>query len=78
MTYEEYLDEVTTLLTEIHDLTESAAIKCVMRAQAADYFVPHDDNDALRTVANAVQDAQVLFEQRSAAGPKGKPGRGTH
>jgi len=80
MTYEEYLDEVATLLTENHDLTESAAIKCVVRAQAADYFLPHDDNPELRTVANAVKDAEALFEQRvaAAAAAKGKPGRGKH
>ena len=35
MTYEEYLDEVTTLITELYDLSDAAAIKHVMRAQAA-------------------------------------------
>jgi hypothetical protein len=38
MTYEEYLDEVTTLLTEMFDMSDEAAIKHVMRAQAADFL----------------------------------------
>lgn len=38
MTYEEYLDEVTTLLTERYDLSDEEAIKIVMRAQAAEFF----------------------------------------
>ena len=44
MTYEEYLDEVTTLMTERFDINDAAAIKYVMRAQAADFFTLHDDN----------------------------------
>ena len=43
MTYEAYLDEVTTLITGIYDVSEEAAIKQVMRAQAADFFTLHDD-----------------------------------
>jgi hypothetical protein len=77
MTYEEYLDEVATLLTEIHDLSEGAAIKCVMRAQAADFFIPHDEDPALRTLERAEEDADTLFEMRSKAGPKAPP-RQTH
>lgn len=73
MTYEEYLDEVATLLTENHDLSEGAAIKCVVRAQAAGFFIPHDEDPALRTQARADQDAKVLFEQRRQAGPKAAP-----
>ena len=34
MTYEEYLDEVTTLITEKYDVSDEDAIKHVMRAQA--------------------------------------------
>lgn len=60
MTYEEFLDEVTTLLTELYDLDDAAAIKLVMDAQAADYFVAHDDKEELRTVAQAKQDAAAL------------------
>lgn len=33
MTYEEYLDEVTTLITEKYDLSDEAAIAMVMRAR---------------------------------------------
>jgi len=43
MTYEEHLDEVTTLITEKYDVADQAAIKMVMRAQADDFFSGHDD-----------------------------------
>jgi hypothetical protein len=33
MTYEDYLDEVTTLITEKYDVIDEAAIEMVMRAQ---------------------------------------------
>lgn len=62
MTYEEYLDEVTTLITEKYNLSDAAAIKLVMKAQAADFFVAHDDNGALRNVDQAHKDAKTLFE----------------
>ena len=42
MTYEEYLDEVTTLITEMYELDDAAAIKMVMDAQAADFFSKPD------------------------------------
>ena len=38
MTYEEHLDEVTTLIFERFGLSEHAAIQLVMKAQAAGYF----------------------------------------
>jgi len=63
MTYEQYLDEVTTLLHEMFDMSEDAAIKHVMRAQAADFFTLHDDVPAMRTQERAVQDAKTLFAQ---------------
>lgn len=63
MTYEQYLDEVTTLLTEMFDMSDAAAIKHVMRAQAADFFTLHDDIPAMRTQERAVQDARTLFAQ---------------
>lgn len=63
MTYEQYLDEVTTLLTEMFDMSDDAAIKHVMRAQAADFFTLHDDIPAMRTQERAVQDARTLFAQ---------------
>ena len=65
MTYEAYLDEVTTLLTELFDMSDEAAIKHVMRAQAADFFTLHDDIPAMRTQERAVQDAKTLFKQLS-------------
>lgn len=64
MTYEEFLDEIATLLTELYDLTDEAAIKLVVDAQAADYFVTHDDKEELRTVAQAKLDAVALYEAK--------------
>jgi hypothetical protein len=64
MTYEEFLDEVATLLTELYDLDDETAIKLVVDAQANDYFVVHDDKEEMRTVAQAKQDAAALFEAR--------------
>ena len=69
MTYEEYLDEVTTLMTEMYDLSDQAAIKHVMRAQAADFFTLHDDQPAMRTQERAEQDAKTIFEQRNKSRP---------
>lgn len=62
MTYEEYLDEVTTLITEKYNVSEAAAIKLVMKAQAADFFVEHDDKEAMRNIDRAHQDAKTLFQ----------------
>ncbi|GAA0406574.1 hypothetical protein ACFOY5_17150 [Massilia aurea] len=62
MTYEDFLDEVTTLLTEMYDLTDEAAIKLVVDAQANDYFVAHDDKEELRTAEQAKLDATALHE----------------
>lgn len=62
MTYEEYLDEVTTLIVEKYNLADAAAIKLVMKAQAADFFVKHDDNETMRTVDRAHKDAKTLFD----------------
>ena len=70
MTYEEYLDEVTTLLTEMYKLSDEAAIKYVMRAQAADYFTLHDDDPAMRTQERAIQDAKNVYEQRNKSRPE--------
>ncbi|MEO7494646.1 MAG: hypothetical protein ABIT83_23450 [Massilia sp.] len=64
MSYEAFLDEVTTLLTEIYDLDDAAAIKLVVDAQAADYFVSHDDVEAMRTPEQARQDAVTLFKAK--------------
>lgn len=64
MTYEEFLDEVTTLLTELYDLTDEAAIKLVVDAQANDYFVTHDDKEELRTFAQAKLEAAAIYQAK--------------
>ena len=61
LTYEEYLDEVTTVLTELYDLDDDAAIKLVVAAQDAEFFVPHDAHEEMRT---AKKDAVTLFERK--------------
>lgn len=70
MTYEQYLDEVTTLIFERYSVSEAEAVKYVVRAQAADFFTLHDDDAALRTQERAEQDAKTIYEQRN----KSKPG----
>jgi len=69
MTYEEYLDEVTTLITEKYDISDEDAIKHVMRAQAAGYFSLHDDLPEMRTQERAEQDAKTVYEQRNKSRP---------
>lgn len=64
MTYEEFLDEITTLLTEMYDLSDEAAIKLVVDAQANDYFVAHDDKEELRTVDQAKIEAAALHKAK--------------
>lgn len=63
MTYEEHLDEVATLLTEIYTLGDEVAIDLVVRAQADDFFSAHDDDPALCTQARAEQDARAVFRK---------------
>ncbi|MEC5398448.1 hypothetical protein VVD47_11320 [Uliginosibacterium sp. H1] len=63
MTYEAYLDEVTTLIVEKYDLPDNEAIRIVMAAQAAEYFSPHDDDPALRTLDRAHEDARAVYKQ---------------
>jgi hypothetical protein len=75
MTYEEYLDEVTTLMTERYDMSDEDAIKHVMRAQAADFFTLHDDSPAMRTQERAEQDAKTIFEQKNKSRPHTPPKR---
>jgi hypothetical protein len=75
MTYEEYLDEVTTLMTEYYDLSDEDAIKHVMRAQAADFFTLHDDDPTMRTQDRAEQDARTIYEQRNKSRPHTPPKR---
>lgn len=70
MTYEQYLDEVTTLLTEMYELSDEAAIKYVMRAQAANYFSPHDDHPEMCTQERAIEDAKTVYQQRNKSRPE--------
>jgi hypothetical protein len=63
MTYEEFLDEVTTLITEKYDIADEAAIEMVMRAQAADFFSGHDDDPAICTLDRAHKDANIVFRK---------------
>lgn len=63
MTYEEFLDEVTTLITEKYDVADDTAIGMVMRAQADDYFSAHDDDPSLRTLPRAHKDAKAVFSK---------------
>lgn len=64
MTYEAYLDEVTTLLTELYDFEDEAAIKLVVDAQEAEFFSLHDDQPEMRTEEQAKKDAAALVEQK--------------
>jgi hypothetical protein len=63
MTYEEHLDEVTTLITENYDVEDQAAIDMVMRAQADDFFSGHDDDLSICTQDRAHQDAKAVFKK---------------
>ena len=62
MTYEDYLDEVTTLMVEKYAVSDAAAIKLVMQAQDAEFFVPHDLDQTLRNVERAHQDARTIYQ----------------
>jgi hypothetical protein len=64
MSYEAYLDEVTTLITEKYDMADDEAIRLVMRAQDAEYFVAHDDDASMRTLDRAHEDARTLYKRR--------------
>ena len=70
MTYEEYLDEVTTLITEMYKTTDAEAIKFVMRAQAANFFFHHDEQEAMRNPEHAAQDAKTIYETRNKSKPE--------
>jgi hypothetical protein len=62
MTYEEYLDEVTTLIVEKYGASDAAAIKIVVAAQDKEYFVPHDEKPEMRTEERAHADARTLYQ----------------
>jgi hypothetical protein len=72
LSYEDYLDEVTTLLTEIYTLADEVAIDIVMRAQADDFFTLHDEDSTLCTLEKAQEDARAVFklQARQKATPK--------
>jgi|WetSurMetagenome_2_1015567.scaffolds.fasta_scaffold271656_2 hypothetical protein len=63
MTYEAFLDEVTTLITEKYDITDEAAIRMVMRAQEDEFFSGHDDDPKICTLDRAHRDAAAVFKQ---------------
>ena len=63
MTYEDHLNEVTTLIYEMYDVSEDAAIQMVMRAQADDFFSGHDDDPSICTLDRAHQDAKLVFKK---------------
>ena len=63
MTYEEHLDEVTTLITEKYAIGDGEAIRMVMRAQADDFFSGHDDDPAICTLERAHRDAKTVFKK---------------
>lgn len=73
MTYEEYLDEVTTLIVEKYGIADAAAIRIVVAAQDKEYFVAHDDQPEMRTIERAHADARTLY-QASALARKPAPG----
>jgi hypothetical protein len=61
LTYEAYLDEVCTLLFELFELTEADAVRMIMKAQDDGFFIPHDQDDAMRQLSKAVGDADTIF-----------------
>ena len=63
MTYEEHLDEVTTLITEKYGIGDEEAIAMVMRAQADDFFSGHDDDPSICTLERAGRDAKAVFKK---------------
>ena len=74
MSYEQHLDEVATLLTEIYTLADEVAIGIVMRAQADDYFSGHDDDATICTQERAEADARAVFKRYKPA--RGGPRQG--
>jgi hypothetical protein len=63
MSYEQHLDEVTTLITEKFGIDDDVAVALVMRAQAASYFSDHDDDPSMRTPDRAREDARTVFQR---------------
>jgi hypothetical protein len=69
MTYEAFLDEVTTLITEKYDVADQAAIAMVMQAQEDEYFSGHDDDPKIRTLDRAHEDARTVFKKYNRKAP---------
>lgn len=63
MTYEGFLDEVTTLITEKYDVADEAAIAMVMRAQEDGFFSGHDDRPQICTLDRAHEDARTVYKK---------------
>jgi len=63
MSYEEHLDEVTTLITEKYNVDDDAAIRMVMRAQDEEFFSGHDDDPTICTLERAHEDARLVFRK---------------
>lgn len=63
MSYEQHLDEVTTLITEKYGVSDEAAIRMVMLAQADDFFSGHDDDPSICTLERAHRDAKAVFNR---------------
>lgn len=63
LTYEAFLDEVTTLITEKYDISDKAAIAMVMQAQEDEFFSGHDDNPKICTLDRAHEDARTVFRK---------------
>lgn len=63
MTYEAFLDEVTTLITEKYDVADKVAIAMVMQAQEDEFFSGHDDNPKICTLDRAHEDARTVFKK---------------
>ncbi len=63
MKYEDFLDEVTTLITEKYDVDDNTAIDMVMRAQADEFFSGHDDDPSICTQDRAHDDARAVFKR---------------
>lgn len=64
MTYEEYLNEVTTLIYELYEVDEDYAVKLVVIAQDNEFFVKHDEQPEMRTQAQAEIDAETIYNTR--------------
>ena len=63
MTYEGFLDEVTTLITEKYDVADEVAIAMVMRAQEDGFFSGHDDTPKICTQDRAHEDARTVYKK---------------